>query len=155
MSADDLAHERGLPPDLRGARLVHAEETFRSVAQQLVARLDRAYEVDGELILVEFKTRLAPVVHLSDVVELSIQRVALQDERHVQVSETAWVIIEEARSRARSPHRVRLLGVAQVQALRRRYLGVSNGAVQDARGAKSPKQCLHCGHRSACELRRG
>ena len=62
---DDFADdERGLPASLRGARLVHAEETFRSVVRRLVARLDRAYEVAGELVLVEFKTRRADVAYM-------------------------------------------------------------------------------------------
>jgi hypothetical protein len=149
-SAEEAGDKRGLPPELKGARLVHAERTFRSKRQGMVARLDRAYEVDGELVLVEFKTRRAPVVYASDVVELSVQRVALQDERQVQVSTTAWVVVEETTRRTRSAHRVRLLDSAEVQALRTRYLGVSSGTVHDARGAKSPKQCHHCSHRSVC-----
>jgi hypothetical protein len=116
----------------------------------MVARLDRAYEVDGELVLVEFKTRQAPVVYASDVVELSVQRVALQDERQVQVSTTAWVVVEETTRRTRIAHRMCLLDSAEVQALRTRYFGVWSGAVQDARGANSPKRCHHCGHRSVC-----
>jgi hypothetical protein len=153
-SAEEAGDKRSLPPELKDARLVHAEETFRSEMQGLVARLDRAYEVDGELVLVEFKTRQAPVVYASDVVELSVQRVALQDERQVQVSTTAWVVVEEARRRTRSAHRVHLLDSAEVHALRTRYLGVLGGAVDDARGAKSPKQCHHCSHQSVCGPRR-
>ena len=150
--AEELGDQRGLPHELRGARLVHAEETFKSEALRLVARLDRAYEVAGELVLVEFKTRQAPVVHLSDVVELSVQRAALQGERHVPVSTTAWVVIEDSSGRTRSPQRVPLVDVREVEALRNRYLAVSSGTADDARGAKSARQCLHCGHRSACEL---
>src|SRR5687767_1827612 len=86
--------ELGLPDMLRGARVVHAEQTFRSSARGLVARLYRAYEVGGELVLVEFKTRRADASYMADILELSVQRVALQDERQVPVSRTAWVVTQ-------------------------------------------------------------
>jgi CRISPR-associated exonuclease Cas4 len=120
----------------------------------MIARLDRAYEIDGELVLVEFRTRWSRAVYPSDVVELSVQRVALQDERRVRVSTTAWVMIEEGPRRERSAHRVQLLDSEEVDALRSRFLGIAGGTVRDARGAKSAQQCLHCGHLSVCELRR-
>ena len=85
-SIESTGDERGLPAELRGSRLVHAEETFRSEAQRVVARLDRAYELAGELVLVEFKTRSASVAYLGDIIELSVQRIALQDERKIPVS---------------------------------------------------------------------
>lgn len=149
---DDFADdERGLPASLRGARLVHAEETFRSVVRRLVARLDRAYEVAGELVLVEFKTRRADVAYMADVIELSVQRVALQDERQVRVSKTAWVITQNSDTGKRVPHRVTLLSTEEVEALRHRYLAVQAGAGRAPALARSTNQCLHCAHRSACE----
>lgn len=146
-SADD---ERGLPASLRGARLVHAEETFRSVARRLVARLDRAYEIAGELVLVEFKTRRADAAYMADVIELSVQRVALQDERQVRVSKTAWVVTQNCDTGMRVPHRVTLLSTAQVEALRHRYLEVQAGAARSPSLARSTNQCTHCAHRTAC-----
>lgn len=149
---DDFADdERGLPASLRGARLVHAEETFRSVVRRLVARLDRAYEVAGELVLVEFKTRRADVAYMADVLELSVQRVALQDERQVRVSKTAWVVTQNSDTGKRVPHRVTLLGTAEVEALRLRYLEVQAGGGRAPSLARSANQCTHCAHRMACE----
>jgi hypothetical protein len=149
---DDFADdERGLPASLRGARLIHAEETFRSAVRKLVARLDRAYEVDGELVLVEFKTRRANVTYTADVIELSVQRVALRDERQVRVSKTAWVVTQNSETGTRVPHRVTLLSTAQVEVLRHRYLEVQAGLGQAPALARSTNRCLHCAHRSACE----
>jgi hypothetical protein len=142
--------ERGLPASLRGARLVHAEQTFRSLARRLVARLDRAYEVAGELVLVEFKTRHADVAYMADVIELSVQRVALQDEMQVRVSRTAWVVVQNSDTGRRAPHRVMLLSTAEVEALRHRYLEVQAGAGRAAALARSANQCVHCAHRTAC-----
>jgi len=147
--------ERGLPAQLRGARLVHAEETFRSVPRGLIARLDRAYELSGEIVLVEFKTRHARAAYKADIIELSVQRVALQDERDVRVSKVAWVVTEDSATGRRTSHRVELLEAAEVDVLRARYLTVEAGNAHDARGARSVKQCVQCGHRLVCESRRG
>lgn len=149
-SADD---ERGLPASLRGARLVHAEETFRSVVRRVVARLDRAYEVGGELVLVEFKTRRAHVAYMADVIELSVQRVALQDERQVRVSKTAWVVTQNSASGKRQSHRVTLLGTHEVEALRRRYLEIEAGVGRLPKPARHDNQCLGCAHSTVCKAR--
>lgn len=146
--------ERGLPTALRGARLAHAEETFRSAARRLVARLDRAYEVAGELVLVEFKTRRTDVAYMADVLELSVQRIALQDERKVPVSMTAWVVTQNSVAAKRQSHRVTLLSAAEVEALRRRYLEIEAGVGRAPTPARSGNQCLHCGHRAACIARK-
>jgi len=152
-SIESTGDERGLPAELRGARLAHAEETFRSEAQRVVARLDRAYELAGELVLVEFKTRSASVAYRDDIIELSVQRVALQDERKVPVSRVAWVITQDSATGRRTPHRVTLLDTAEVQALRTRYLAIEAGIEPDPRPARSMNQCLHCGHRAVCHGR--
>jgi PD-(D/E)XK nuclease superfamily len=148
--SDSAGDERGLPAALRGARLAYAEETFRSAARRLVARLDRAYEVDGKLVLVEFKTRRANVAYMADVIELSVQRVALQDERRVPVSKTAWVVTQNSDTGTRQPHRVTLLSTAEVEALRSRYLEIEAGVGRAPSPASSDNQCLHCGHRAVC-----
>lgn len=148
---DDIADdERGLPASLRGARLVYAEKTFRSPGKRLVARLDRAYELGGELVLVEFKTRGRDVVYMADVIELSVQRVALQDESRAPVSKTAWVVVQDAATGRRASHRVSLMSTQQVMELRDRYLDVNTGKGAPAMAARSDKQCESCGHRSVC-----
>ena len=148
--SDSDGDERGLPATLRNARLAHAEETFRSTARRLVARLDRAYEVAGELVLVELKTRRANVAYMADVIELSVQRVALQDERRVPVSKTAWVVTQNSDTGKRQPHRVTLFSPAEVDALRARYLEIETGVGRAPTPARSGNQCLHCGHRAVC-----
>lgn len=71
---DDI--ERGLPDELRGAEIAYAERTFRSHRHRLVARLDRAYRTPAGVQLVELKTRPRNAVYMSDVVELSTQRIS-------------------------------------------------------------------------------
>jgi hypothetical protein len=69
--------ERWLPDDLHGAELAFAEKKFVSMRLGLVARLDRAYRgADDVLHLVELKTRDHDRAYTSDVIELSVQRLA-------------------------------------------------------------------------------
>jgi hypothetical protein len=52
-----------------------------------VAKIDRAYRVGGELKLVELKTRARDLVYMSDIIELSVQRIVVQDD---QASQSPW-----------------------------------------------------------------
>lgn len=144
--------ERALPAELRGAVVVFAERTFRSGRHRLVARLDRAYGVGGTVVLVEFKTRNEDVVHATDIVELSVQRVAVQDELGVAVAREGWVVIENRTTGSRSSHRVALLDQAEVVRLRQRYLDVKAGRELVVSAARSAGQCRSCGHRDACRF---
>ena len=142
--------QRGLPNELRGATVVYAEQTFRSRRTRLVGRLDRAYRLNGLVKLVELKTRPRDAVYMADVIELSTQRVALEDETGEPVALDAWVVVQNSITGARRPHRVALLGVDEVEALRHRYTDVSHGLVRDLRPARSIRQCQNCGHRDRC-----
>ena len=84
----------GLPRELRGVPIAFAETTFRSCRRRLVAKLDRAYRTPAGLQLVELKTRPRDIVCMSDLIELSVQRVALVDETGERVAADAWVIVQ-------------------------------------------------------------
>ena len=150
---DPRAHagdEHGLPVELHGAQVAYAEKTFRSQRGRLVARLDRAYRVDGALSLLELKTRERDAVYMSDVIELSVQRIALQDQTKELVSTDAWVVVQSASSGVRRPHKVRLMSEGEVTAMRARYQAVIVGKARDPRPARSLTQCAHCAHRNRC-----
>ena len=72
----DRTEEISRPEALREAKLVYMEERFRiSRPVGLVAKLDRAYRMpSGAIVLVEFKTRSINQPFLSDVIQLSAQR---------------------------------------------------------------------------------
>ena len=142
--------QRGLPQELRDAEVAYAEQTFRSRRRKLVARLDRAYRVDGVLKLVELKTRQRNVVQRSDVIELSVQRIALQDETNEPVAQDAWVLVQNATNGARRAHRVTLLGTNEIDAMRERFVALSRGQIRDPQPAGSIRQCQSCGHRDRC-----
>lgn len=142
--------QRGLPDELRNAEIAYAEQTFRSHRRKLVARLDRAYRLDGVLKLVELKTRSRDIVYMADVIELSVQRIALQDETGQPVARDAWVVVQSSTTGARRPHRVTLLGANEIENMRERYTAISRGHLRDPRPARSIRQCETCGHRDRC-----
>ena len=142
--------EQGLPVELRGAQIAFAEVTFRSHRRRLVARLDRAYRTSGGLQLVELKTRARDAVYMSDVIELSVQRIAVEEEAGEQVSGEAWVVVQNSQSGARRPHKVRLLGVREITAMSERYSDVVRGKVGRPNPSRSLSQCDQCAHRERC-----
>lgn len=64
------------PEALRDAKLVYVEKLFRIRSPiNLVAKLDRGYRnPDGQIVLVELKTRWSHKAYLTDVIQLSAQR---------------------------------------------------------------------------------
>ena len=145
------AGEAWLPRELRGAHLAYAEQTFRSPTRKLVARIDRAYRLGGQLTLVELKTRARAAANPSDVIELSVQRLALQDQTGEHVSMDAIVLVQDQATGARLPITVRLMDAESVEALARRYREIQSGRTdRGLRPARHPGMCAHCGHRAVC-----
>lgn len=142
--------EYGLPPELQGAEVAFAEKTFRSQRRNLVARLDRAYRTASGLHLVELKTRERDAVYMADVIELSVQRIAVEDETGEPVSGDAWVVVENSRTGASRPHKVRLLGVGEITAMSERYNAVVRGQVEWPNPSRSVSQCAQCAHKRRC-----
>jgi hypothetical protein len=142
--------DQGLPVELRDAQIAFAEVTFRSHRRRLVARLDRAYRTSDGLQLVELKTRARDAVYISDVIELSVQRIAVEDEIGEQVSAEAWVVVQNSQSGARRSHKVRLLGLGEIMVMSERYNDVVRGKVARPSPSRSLSQCAQCSHQAKC-----
>ncbi len=140
------------PRELRDAELIYMEKRFRIRRPiHLVAQLDRAYRTpDGLLVLVELKTRLGGP-QLSDIIQLSAQRLAVQGEAGERVAGHGFVTIErpDAKRSLRS-YRVQLLDTSQVLTLADRRAGILEGRV-DARYAARVETCHRCPYRSECD----
>lgn len=139
-----------VPPAPAIGKLVFAEKTF-SVTHpiHLVARIDRAYDVDGTLTLLELKTRTSNQVNESDIIELSAQRVAVQFATGRPVQDQAYVEIHNMTSRRRAIHRVTLHPqdkIAEI-AFRRRLLLA--GAIPP-RGPANNALCNQCEYHNEC-----
>ena len=98
----------------------------------------------------EFKTRARDMVYMSDVIELSVQRIAVQDAAGQAVSEEAWVVVENSDTGVRRPDKVRLLGVADISTMSRRYRAIVRGQVGRPNPATSISMCGHRAHRPTC-----
>ena len=144
---------RSRPAALRDAELVHVEKTFRTITPApIAAKLDRAYRLpSGQLVLLELKTRWNGGLNLSDVIQLSAQRVALSAATGQTVASEAFVLIARP-GVPRSPvaHRVDLLSVDQVAALVRRREAILADRIPP-RYTEEVGHCQSCAFRSQCE----
>ena len=144
---------RSRPDALRNAELVHIEKTFRTTSPvPIAAKLDRAYRLpSGRLVLMELKTRWNGGPNLSDVIQLSAQRVALSAATGQTVASEAFVLIARPGVR-RSPvaHRVDLLSAEQVVALVRRREAILADRISP-RYAAEAGYCRSCAFRNQCE----
>lgn len=144
--------DRGwMPAELRGATLAYAEQLFRAPGpRKVTAKVDRVYRGrDGRLVLVELKTRRSDRTYLSDVIELSAQRVAITGQTGEDVSAHAYVVVQRPHGR-RTTHKVELLGSVEVDALVRRREAILAGMARP-RFARAPALCESCAFRNKCE----
>ena len=147
-----LAERASRPAALRDAELVYLERLFRtSKPIGVVAKIDRAYRMpSGLLVLVELKTRWAKQPSLSDVIQLSAQRVAVMGQTHQAVASYAYVMVKAPSGRGLPiAHRVQLMSDEQVVALVRRREDVLAGRVLPS-GPRSRKMCSACTFQARC-----
>lgn len=139
-----------LPGELKGAKLVYAEQSFTiSHPLELVARVDRGYAIDGKVHLVEFKTRAINRAYRSDIIELSAQRLAVEQSTGDAVSETAYVVIQHPAGGERSVQKVRLMTADEVVALAQRRARILDSSVAP-QYTKTDALCRKCGFRKEC-----
>lgn len=142
------------PHVLRDAELVYMEQRFRIQRPlRLIARLDRAYRIaDGSLVLVELKTRWSMQPHATDIIQLSAQKLAIENCHGQRVAPYAFVSIEKPDGRSRRVHRrVALLTAREVEALALRRDAVLAGRTT-ANYAANAAACGSCAYRRDCEV---
>lgn len=147
--------EPWLPKDLSGADLAFAEQRFESRRHGLVARLDRAYRVRGMLHLVELKTRNYQAAHATDAIELSVQRLVLQEETGEEVSRIAYVAVQKGGQGTPRAIKVELFDEREIMAMRERLFEVRSGRGREPRAPVRPKACHTCGQRTTCKKKFG
>ena len=143
------------PRDLQDAPVVFSERTFRIWRPfPLAARVDRGMQVGGEIVLVELKTRARHVVYRSDVIELSAQKLAIEDEGAWPVSSLAYVVTEQRGTRSRKTYQVALWDRDALSRLARRRSAILNGDL-NPKSAEHVALCRGCALRQACRDRFG
>lgn len=143
--------DQWMPEALKDHTLAYSERTFRSGDDgPVVARVDRAYRGrNGLIVLVELKTRQADRVHLSDIIELSAQRVALAGETGEPVARIAWVVVESAAGRG--AHSVKLMSLHAVRDLASRREALLAGTESPHYSATN-RVCASCSYRARCHM---
>lgn len=151
--AKSLSH--WLPTELNHATLAYSERRFiASAPVSLGAIVDRVYRrPDGQLVLVEFKRRDRATVYESDIVELSVQRLALEGASGESVREYAYVVVQLAGAERMAATRVRLQSRDEIEALVARRSDVLNG-VMPPRRAHLPGLCESCAFKVECRAMR-
>lgn len=139
-----------LPRELRRAELAYAEKLFRGDGPTvLTAKVDRAYRLaSGVLVLVELKTRRGNRPYRSDVIELSVQRVAIMKQTGEDVARHGYVVVQTGEGR-RTAHKVTLLDGAEVEALVDRRKAIQEGSVQPLRTC-ARNLCRECVFAKKC-----
>ncbi len=146
------AERASRPAALRDAELVYMERLFRvSTPVGLVAKLDRAYRMpSGLLVLVEFKTRWSNQPCLSDVIQLSAQRMAVMGQTGQSVASYGYVMVKAPTGRALPiAHRIKLMSDDQVVALISRRDDLLTGHVLPRRPLFL-RTCDACSFRERC-----
>lgn len=144
------AESKWLPEELRAAKLKFAEQTFRIWRPiALIARVDRGYTLGAEIRLAEFKTRANKRAYRSDVIELSAQRMAIEESTGERVGEVGYVLIQDTTRKNRAVQRVRLMKKTELMAIARRREAILSGKVVPMY-AQSRGLCKKCGFRKEC-----
>ncbi|WP_157691749.1 CRISPR-associated protein Cas4 [Noviherbaspirillum autotrophicum] len=139
-----------LPVELKGAKLLYAEQRFTITNPlALVARVDRGYALNGTVHLVEFKTREVPRDYRSDIIELSAQRLAVEQSTGYAVSDIGYVVIQSPARGERSVQQVRLMTAENVVALAQRRARILEGRIVP-QYTKSEALCRKCAFQEEC-----
>ena len=141
------------PRDLANAELVYMEKLFRiREPLRLVAKVDRVYRLlDGTLVLVELKTRWRDRPYLTDVIQLSAQRLAIEAQTGEVVAPYAFVsVLRLGRLGRLRSHRVSLLDAGAVIRLHRRREAIID-LLERPTYAASDAACRGCALRSKCD----
>ena len=141
------------PEALLDAELLYVEKVLRvSRPASLVARVDRAYRTpSGVVVLVELKSRWFNRPFLTEVIQLSAQKLALEGQLRQRVARHGYVVVKTpSKAGHHTAHRVELMSRADVLALiKRREDILANRVVP--RYAESPGICRNCAFRSECD----
>lgn len=141
------------PEVLQDAKLVYMEKLFRVATPiGLSARLDRAYQMlSGEIVLMELKSRRINRAFASDVIQLSVQRMALQGRTGKTVTSYGYVNVKiPGKPVQQTTHRVELMSDTEVVALVRRRQELLAHRIAP-RYSNSQSMCQKCAFQSQCD----
>lgn len=152
---------RQMPSELATADLLHSEKQLYATlgGSSIPVRPDQVYRtLNREVVPVDTKTRRMAKIFEADIIELSVQSLALA-ESHVHagrgaVARHGYIRFKDREGR-RAPKYVRaaLWGRERLEALYLRYLGIVDGTIAPV-PQSNPRACAGCAYRSRCPTAR-
>lgn len=140
-----------MPDEIATGTLVMSEEKIRTTiaGARVCGRTEQVYRTaQGVLIPVESKTRAVSRVYMSDVIQTSLQALALRDVRR-KVADQGYVRTSHPTTKAVAYHPIQLMPRHLLERLVTRYFDVIEGRSvpthQENRAA-----CEKCGFRDKC-----
>jgi hypothetical protein len=143
--------EQWLPEELRHATLAYSERRFVAHTPFSVgAVVDRGYRLrDGRVMLVEFKTRQTNKAFMSDIVELSVQRLAIEHSNAGRAADHGFVVVRNPKTLETIAIKVPLLEESHVDHLRRHHSRVVRGEITASK-ANDERICRECPFQREC-----
>jgi CRISPR-associated exonuclease Cas4 len=142
------------PHPLAGSELLFAEQSFAIRRPlKLAVRVDRVYDDGSKLILLELKTRSTTKVYLTDIIELSAQRLALRHSTERPVSDYAFLLQKHPLLQKQSLRRIELLSEQEILSLSARRTRLMAGLIEPERQVDQRK-CARCEYRVECKSER-
>jgi len=139
------------PGAFHGAPIAFAEKKFFTAWPfPLVAKVDRALRIGETITIAELKTRRSHRIYSSDVIELSAQKLALEEGAGEFVNPVAYVVTQHPASARRQTHPVRLLSRSELIGLARRRDRILAG-LETPRLAPNRGMCRSCAFYSRCQ----
>jgi hypothetical protein len=147
-------HNSWLPAELQDGTIAFAEKEFKASSPFPVgAIVDRAYRLSsGRLVLMELKQRERVKSFFSDIVELSVQKLAIEASGSGSVAPHAYVVCESPATHKKTPLRVELLTEAEITQLRNRHVALKTERVSPAK-VDHPAICEACEYWAECRPR--
>ncbi|MRV70591.1 hypothetical protein GJ700_02510 [Duganella sp. FT92W] len=144
------SEKKWIPPELRHGRLVYSEKPF-SIQRpvRLSVRVDRAYQVGDHIQLVELKVRDGHRLFMSDVIEMSAQRLVVEKTTGMKVSDFGIFLLQRPAGGRRTVKKVWLLDQRTVLGLALRREEILRGSVLPTH-ASSIGTCRSCLYQREC-----
>lgn len=128
----EMVDREGMPDQLAALRPWASElEVKTRFPVKLKGRIDQALIDDqGQITILDTKTRKAPRTYPSDIVQLSVYKVCLERGMKKRVSPFGWIRIVHPQTREVSYRRVKLLDENYIANMYNRYWAIKRGKTQ-------------------------
>lgn len=140
-----------MPGEIASGRLEMSEQRIRVRINEaeIYGRTEQVYRSPaGQLVPVENKTRRYSKVFPSDIIQVSLQSLALAEAGHA-VGRHAYIRTRDNRTQQVQYHQVEVMPKSILERLVNRYFEIIEGRQEPTR-QRNPNACSQCQFRSRC-----